>query len=139
MLFQKLLSNARHAFETREMRKARKAKLDELVSLKLRGTFAHISSRCLTLPAAGVDVKIDHAIVNQQIRDVTEMKMVATRNRFGQPVAFDYVRVGREKGTTYEHWSKVQHPGLKRAERRALWHYKWRTTPAAGLRGMEFA
>jgi hypothetical protein len=83
---------------------------NEATGLKLSGRWFFISSRPLTLPLSGVDMKVDHAVVNQQIRDVT---LITKKNG-------EQFRVGREKGTSYRHPSKAEFPQMKRAERRRL-------------------
>lgn len=119
-LIRKTLTNARHAFEPFWMYRKRRAKWSALIAQKLLGTYAHISSRALTLPAAGVDAKLDWAIVDEKIRDVTEVKQPISRNKFGQPTAFNYVRVGREKGTTYRRYPQGRDRREWRAIERAL-------------------
>ena len=86
------------------------------IPLRQRSTFAHVSSRVLTLPLAGVDVKLDRAIVDGKIRGVTLMTAPDGKQ----------FRVGREKGTTYRHPSKIAYPLAKRAERRARFGRDWR-------------
>lgn len=129
-LLRKTLGNARNAFEPFWMYRKRRAKWAALVAQKLLGTYAHVSSRVLTLPMAGVDPKTDWLIVDAKIRDVTEVKQPIGRNKWGQPTAFNYVRVGREKGTTFRHWTKEHFPNMKRRERRV--RFDWRdSAPAA--------
>ena len=86
------------------------------IPLRQRSTFAHVSSRVLTLPLAGVDVKLDHAIVNEKIRDVT-LVTAPDGKQF---------RVGREKGTTYLHKTIARWPGAPRKVRREMYDGDWR-------------
>lgn len=132
-ILSRFLSGIRERIESRSAYRARLKKMNEAVAERLRGRYAFISSRVLTLPERGVDVQIDHDIVNMKIRDVTEIKVPGKeRDRFNQPLGrWTYIRVGRTKGETYAHPSKAAHPLLKRAARRALLRSGWRSAEAA--------
>ena len=99
-----LLQPARGVRESRSAYVKRRATGNRLVDSMLRGRIArHESSRALQLPPAGEDVAIDHAIIRQQIRDVTVVVPPVIPPPFGPsgaaaPKGF---RVGRTKGVTY--------------------------------------
>ena len=84
--------------------------------LRQRGTFAHVSSRVLTLPVIGVDAQIDKLILDGKIRDVTLMTAPDGKQ----------FRVGREKGTTYRHKTVALWPDAPRKVRREMYDGDWR-------------
>jgi len=78
----------RHPDESFKDYQIRRRTVNAATKVALRGKLGFVSSRALVLPLPGVDVKTDHAIVTQQIRNVT----VTPDGK---------ARVGRTKGITY--------------------------------------
>jgi hypothetical protein len=100
------LSNRRHPGESFKTYQARRRTVNAAVKVVLKGKMAHVSSEAIVLPLSGVDVKIDRAILNQHVRDVTL-------------TPDGKARVGRTKGVTYGRPApKAKRPGA--ARRKAL-------------------
>ena len=105
------LMNARHPRESFKNYRARRKAIGKAVKQILAGKLVYVAcSPTQALPVAGVDAQIDYTIINRQIRHVT-----LVTNKDGTQF-----RIGLTKGVPYVHPSKLAHPLLKRAARRAI-------------------
>jgi hypothetical protein len=100
------LRPARQPGESFDEYKVRRAGVNLAVKNHLRGRFAFISSRIVTLPAAGEDEKVDDKIRLRLYRDPVE-KLDAKQKPY---------RVARTKGTTAKHRPKWYLRKEKRGE-----------------------
>lgn len=67
------LHPARHPGESFDEYRVRRAGANLAVKNHLRGRFIHISSKIVTLPAAGEDEKVDDLISRREYRDAVEL------------------------------------------------------------------
>lgn len=119
------LSPERQPGESHENYRARRHVINRAIKTKLRGALAYTSSEALRLPPVGEDEKIDEALQNDRERGrVRDFAVI--------PVGTKTIRVCRTKGVSRVHPSKKLNPGMKRAERRALYRRnEWREIVAS--------
>lgn len=110
------LNNARQPGESYKNYRARRKLAHRPLANVLSGRFCHVATKIVTLPPAGADEQVDKEVERGLYRD-----LVSVMQKDGKEI-----RVGRTKGETYLHPTKIKLPDVKRRQRREQLRDTWR-------------